>query len=69
MHHPPWLTKPHPHHLSSGAMDPKFNQGKEFGPSFLYSAKLRPHIEILSGTKWAFYLADEDNYFMFCGYA
>ena len=50
VHHPPCLTKPNPHHLSGGTMGLKPKQGKEVGPSLLYS-KLWPHFRLFSGTK------------------
>lgn len=74
VHHPPQLTKPDPPGLSAEAVGSKLwvpspNPEKKSGQFAIPTAKLWPHFRLLSGTKQAFYLADEDNYFMYCGYA
>lgn len=74
VHHPPQLTKPDPPHLSAEAVGskpwvPNPSPEKKSDQFAIPTAKLWPHFQLLSGTKWGFYLADEENYFMYCGYA
>ena len=70
VHHPPWFMDPQPTApprvlgLSPRSPVKVRERGQTWFAAVILSGST---FRLLSGIKWGFYLADEENYFMWCG--